>query len=52
MSSNLAEHPFPTDPEVKTDALERLMQELEQGRNSGDGIPESEVYRLFGVDML
>ena len=52
MTSYLAERPFSPDEEWKAAALERLMQELEKGRNSGEGIPEREVYRMFGVDMV
>ena len=33
------------------EALRRLMQELETGKASGEGIPEAEVYRMFGEDM-
>ncbi|MDD6489261.1 MAG: type II toxin-antitoxin system RelB/DinJ family antitoxin [Clostridia bacterium] len=35
---------------IKAQSMKRLMQELEYGKNSGELIDESEVYKMLGVN--
>lgn len=35
---------------IKAQSMKRLMQELEDGKNSGELIDESEVYKMLGVN--
>ncbi len=37
---------------LKAKSMERLMKELEAGKNSGDIVSEEEVYTMLGVNML
>lgn len=37
---------------VKAKAMEQLMKELEEGKNSGPLVEEAEAYRMLGVDAL
>lgn len=55
-SLNAGGFPFQVSEEnaefVKAKAMERLMKELEVGKNSGPLIDEDEAYRMLGVDVL
>lgn len=55
-SLNAGGFPFQVSEEnaefVKAKAMERLMKELEVGKNSGPLVDEDEVYRMLGVDVL
>lgn len=55
-SLNAGGFPFQVSEEnaefVKAKAMERLMKELEAGRNSGPLVDEAEAYRMLGVDAL
>ena len=35
---------------IKAQSMKRVMQELEDGKNSGELIDESEVYKMLGVN--
>lgn len=52
-SFNAGGFPFPVTEEnaeyVKAKALERLMKELDAGKNSGELIDEEEAYRILGA---
>ena len=37
---------------IKAKSMERLMKELEAGKNSGDVISEEKVYEMLGVSTL
>ena len=37
---------------LKAKSMERLMKELEAGKNSGDVVSEEEVYAMLGVNAL
>lgn len=37
---------------LKAKSMERLMKELEAGKNSGDAVSEEEVYAMLGVNAL
>ena len=37
---------------VKAKAMERLMKELDAGKNSGPLVDEADAYRMLGVDAL
>ena len=37
---------------VKAKAMERLMKELDAGKNSGALVDEADAYRMLGVDAL
>ena len=37
---------------LKAKSMERLMKELEAGKNSGDVVSEEEVYAMLGVNVL
>lgn len=55
-SINAGGFPFPVSEEnaeyVKAKAMERLMKELEAGKNSGPLVDEADAYRMLGVDAL
>lgn len=55
-SLNAGGFPFQVSEEnaefVKAKAMERLMKELEVGKNSGPLVDEDEAYRMLGVDVL
>ena len=55
-SLNAGGFPFQVSEEnaefVKAKAMERLMKELDTGRNSGPLVDEAEAYRMLGVDAL
>ncbi len=55
-SLNAGGFPFLVNEEnaefVKAKAMERLMKELEAGKNSGDLIDEAEAFRMLEVDAL
>lgn len=55
-SINAGGFPFPVSEEnaeyVKAKAMERLMKELEVGKNSGPLVDEADAYRMLGVDAL
>lgn len=55
-SLNAGGFPFQVSEEnaefVKAKAMERLMKELDAGRNSGPLVDEAEAYRMLGVDAL
>ena len=55
-SINAGGFPFPVSEEnaeyVKAKAMERLMKELEAGKNSGPLADEADAYRMLGVDAL
>ena len=55
-SINAGGFPFPISEEnaeyVKAKAMERLMKELEVGKNSGPLVDEADAYRMLGVDAL
>ena len=55
-SLNAGGFPFQVSEEnaefVKAKAMERLMKELEVGKNSGPLIDEDEACRMLGVDVL
>lgn len=55
-SLNAGGFPFQVSEEnaefMKLKAMERLMKELEAGRNSGPLVDEAEAYRMLGVDAL
>lgn len=55
-SLNVGGFPFQLSDEnaefVKAKAMERLMKELEAGRDSGSLVDEAEAYRMLGVDAL
>ncbi len=37
---------------IKTKSMERLLKELEAGKNSGEVVAEADVYRMLGVSEL
>lgn len=53
-SLNAGGFPFQVNEEnaefVKARAMERLMKELDAGRNSGELVDEADVYQMFGVE--
>ena len=55
-SLNAGGFPFQVSEEnaefVKAKAMERLMKELDAGKNSGPLVDEAEAYRMLGVDVL
>jgi DNA-damage-inducible protein J len=55
-SLNAGGFPFQVSEEnaefVKAKAMERLMKELDAGKNSGPLVEEAEAYRTLGVDAL
>lgn len=55
-SLNVGGFPFQLSEEnaeyVKAKAMERLMKELEAGRDSGPLVDEAEAYRMLRVDVL
>ena len=55
-SINAGGFPFQVSEEnaeyMKAQAMKRLMKELEDGKNSGPLIDESDVYRMLGVEVL
>ena len=55
-SLNAGGFPFQVSEEnaefVKAKAMERLMQELDAGKNSGALVDEADAYRMLGVDAL
>lgn len=55
-SLNAGGFPFQVSEEnaefVKAKAMERLMKELDAGKNSGPLVDEAEAYRMLGVDAL
>lgn len=55
-SLNVGGFPFQLNDEnaefVKAKAMERLMKELEAGKNSGPLVDEADAYRMLGVDAL
>ena len=55
-SLNAGGFPFQVSEEnvefVKAKAMERLMKELDAGKNSGPLVDEADAYRMLGVDAL
>ena len=55
-SLNAGGFPFQVSEEnaefVKAKAMERLMKELDAGKNSGALVDEADAYRMLGVDAL
>ena len=55
-SLNAGGFPFQVSAEnaefVKAKAMERLMKELDAGKNSGALVDEADAYRMLGVDAL
>ena len=55
-SLNAGGFPFQVSEEnaefVKAKAMERLMKELDAGKNSGALMDEADAYRMLGVDAL
>ena len=55
-SLNAGGFPFQVSEEnaefVKATAMERLMKELDAGKNSGPLVDEADAYRMLGVDAL
>lgn len=55
-SLNAGGFPFQVSEEnaelVRAKAMERLMKELDAGKDSGSLVDEADVYRLLGVDAL
>lgn len=55
-SLNAGGFPFQISEEnaefVKAKAMERLMKELDAGKNSGALVDEADAYRMLGVDAL
>lgn len=55
-SINAGGFPFPVSEEnaehVKAKAMERLMKELEAGKDSGPLVDEADAYRMLGADAL
>ncbi len=55
-SINAGGFPFQVNEEnaefVKARAMERLMKELDSGKNSGPLVDEADAYRMLGVDTL
>ena len=55
-SLNAGGFPFQVSAEnaefVKAKAMERLMKELDAGKNSGPLVDEADAYRMLGVDAL
>ena len=55
-SLNAGGFPFQVSEEnaefVKAKAMERLMKELDAGKNSGPLVDETDAYRMLGVDAL
>lgn len=55
-SLNAGGFPFQVSEEnaelVKAKSMERLMKELDAGKNSGPLVDEADVYRMLGVDTL
>lgn len=55
-SLNAGGFPFQVSEEnaefVKAKAMERLMKELDAGKNSGSLVDEADAYRMLGVDAL
>lgn len=55
-SLNAGGFPFQVSEEnaelVRAKAMERLMKELDAGKNSGPLVDEADAYRMLGVDAL
>ena len=55
-SLNAGGFPFQVSEEnaelVRARSMERLLKELEAGKNSGALVDEADVYRMLGVDAL
>lgn len=55
-SLNAGGFPFQVSEEnaelVRAKAMERLMKELDAGKNSGSLVDEADAYRMLGVDAL